>query len=666
MQIMPEFLLQQLIFISTTFVLLLVPGYAFLRAIFHRDQFTPLERFVLSVPISFSLITLSVIALDTFGALLTKQTLLITISAITLQFFVFVLFIKHKCSGQACPSTTFNFSKKQTTLIVMLIMFTTIVKGMFLINTIFPTATDLGHHMFWIEKITAQQKLPNYKKVEIEINEDNTADFTQPQDIADFIVGEHIIFAVIKTLTGQSVVSTFPSLVLFVINIFSVLTIFIFSRRLFARYKYGTHVAILTLLFIGPLWAISGAQAKFVSGGVIGNILGNLLIPATLYFLYRALNTKNSLLLIPTIVLGVTLAYTHHLSTLIFGYTFIFALVGFALLQKDGWQGYKNIFSLFKNYYIIPLILLSLGVLLILAPPSYLDKDAITSSIGAPSKSTRTGVPFEQLMYMLGSARFVFGVIGLLMLSGFAIMKRFGKFNNLGKKNHPTNLYGTVFLLGWGWTLLFMSLTPQLLKVNIISTRIATYGVFPLAILAGLSIIWIVHIIANRKKHSLVMPQFLITIFLFCIIIFVFVSGIRDNATSMNDAPKTNKALQTFHTGDYTSKVFKKQIANNTFWIVKDHNYITSDTWFKVFYAYDYSFPLSRSYFKRYETHPNRETCTREMISAPKSEFAKKCFKSLNIHAVIVNTQEDAGQFLNDDSFSRIYQNDELSVFIKK
>ncbi len=54
------------------------------------------------------------------------------------------------------------------------------------------------------------------------------------------------------------------------------------------------------------------------------------------------------------------------------------------------------------------------------------------------------------------------------------------------------------------------------------------------------------------------------------------------------------------------------------------------------------------------------------MISAPKSEFAKKCFESLNVHAVIVNTQEDAGQFLNDDSFNRIYQNDELSVFIRQ
>ncbi len=662
---MNEFLSQQLFFLSVTFALLFLPGYAFLRAVFHKDFFSTFERFVLSVPISFAIITLCVILLDLFNVLLTQQSLLITISVVTLQFFVFAIFIKHKCSGRTCPSTTtiFTFSKIQTVLIALLIIFTIVAKGLFLINTIFPTATDLGHHMFWVQKITTDQKLPDYKKIELETN-DNTPTFSQPQDIADFIEGEHIIFAVVKTFTGQSVVSTFPSLVLFVINIFSVLMLFILSRRLFERYRYGTHVAILTLLFIGPLWTISGAGTKFVSGGVVGNVIGNLLIPAVIYFVYRAFKEKKSTLLVGAILLLTGLAYTHHLSTLIFGYTFIFSLLGFIVLQKDGWDGYKKLFTLLKNPYVIPLLILSIGLLFFIAPPSYLNRDAVTSSIGTPSKSTRTGVPFEQLMYMLGSARFVFGVIGLLMLSGFALLKRFGKFAHLGKKNIPTNTYATAFLLGWGWAILLMSTVPQYLKVNIISTRIATYAAFPLAILSGLAIIWTIHIISKNKKLAL--PQFLITTFLFAVITFTFVSGVRDNATSMNDKPKTNQALQTFHTGDYTSKVFKKQILTNKFWIIKDHNYIVSDTWLKVFYAYDYSFPLSRSYFKRYETHPDKETCTREMISNPKSDFATKCFENLNVHAVIVNTTEDAGQFLNNDIFYRIYQNNELSVFVRK
>jgi len=664
---MSEFLSQQLLFIFITFGLLIIPGWFFLSALFHRDRFALLERFVLSVPISFVIITLAIISINALHIPLTKENILITLCVVVIPFILASIFIKHHCTGQTCPSSTtiFHFSKKQTLTITILIIFTILVKGFFLINTIFPTATDLGHHMFWVEKITVDQQLPDYKKIEVVMN-NNAASFTEPKDIADFIVGEHIIFAVIKTLTGQSVVSTFPSLFLFVINIFTVLLIFILTRRLFEKYKYGANIAIFTLLFIGPLWSISGAAAKFISGGVIGNILGNLLIPTIIYFLYRAFHEKKATLLVTAILLITGLAYTHHLSTFIFGYIFIFSIIGFIILQRDGWDGYKKLFLLLKNPYIIPLLILAVSMLLFLVPPSYLDRDAISSSVGAPSKSTRTGVPFEQLMYMLGSARFVFGIIGLLILSFFAFLHRIGALPHTSKKNTPTNIYGTVFLLGWGWALILMSLVPHFLKVNIISTRIATYGAFPLAILAGFSIIWLISTLSYHKKDTLILPQFLTSLTLFTIITFTFVSGIHDNATSMNDAPKANKALQTFHVGGYASKVFKNEISQNNFWLVKDHNYITSDTWLKVFFAHDYSLPLSRSYFKRYETHPDRETCTREMISAPKSDFAKNCFTNLNVHAVIVNTEQDAGQFLTNDNFYRIYQNNELSLFIKK
>jgi len=519
--------------------------------------------------------------------------------------------------------------------------------------------------MFWVEKITTEQRLPTYEKIKIN---PTTNTFNKPEHIADFIVGEHIIFAVIKTFTNQSVISTFPSLVLFIVNIFTVFMLFILSGRFFASYAYGTEISILTLLFIGPLWTISGAGAKFVSGGVIGNLLGNLLIPAILYFTYRAFTTKKAAMLAPAILLITGLAYTHHLSSLIFGYAFIFSLIIFIILNKTNLSEYKKLFSLFKNPYIIPLLALAVASLLFLAPPSYLDRDAISSSIGAPSKSTRTGVPFNQLMYMLGSARFVFGFLGLLILTTFCTLYRFNykKLINVANKNIPTNIYGASLLLGWGWALILMSLVPHLLKVNIISTRIATYAVFPLAILSGFVIMWFIHIYSNNTYKTLIAPRFILSLFLFITITFIFTSGLRDNATSLNAAPKTNKALQTFHTGDYVSKVLKKRITNENFWIVKDHNYITSDTWLKVFFAHDYSFPLSRSYFKRYETHPNRETCTREMISDPKSDFAFNCFRNLNVHVVIINTEDDSGQFLNNDDFYRIYQNNELSVFMRK
>ncbi len=662
---MNEFLTQQLLFLAITFGLLIIPGWFFLSTLFHRNQFAPIEKFVLSVPISFSLITLTVIIINALGIALTKENILITLGVIIIPLIITSIFVKQKCAGGTCPSTTtiFNFSKKQTVLIVILVIFTITAKGIFLTNTIFPTATDLGHHMFWVEKITTEQKLPTYEKIRID---PITNTFNEPEHIADFIVGEHIIFAVIKTFTGQSVVSTFPSLILFIINIFTVLILFILSRRFFSSYRYGAEIAILTLLFIGPLWTISGAGAKFISGGVIGNLLGNLLIPTILYFTYRAFTTKKATLLVPAIILVTTLAYTHHLSALIFGYIFIFSILGFIILQKDGWNGYKKLFALLKNPYILPLLFIAVMSLIVLAPPSYLDREAISSSIGAPSKSTRTGVPFQQLMYMLGEARFIFGFIGLLILSAFSLLKRFNKLPPSSKKNTPTNIYATIFLLGWGWALMSMSLVPQFLKVNIISTRIATYGAFPLAILSGFVIMWIISIFIYHKNKSLIAPQFMFMLFLFIIITVTFTSGLRDNATSLNSAPKTNKALQTFHVGKYANDKFGDKARNNNLWMVKDHNYITSDTWIKVFFANDYSFPLSRSYFKRYETHPDREICTREMISAPKTALAKECFNNLNVHAILVNTNEDAGQFNSSADFYRIYQNNELSLFIRK
>lgn len=100
--------------------------------------------------------------------------------------------------------------------------------------------------------------------------------------------------------------------------------------------------------------------------------------------------------------------------------------------------------------------------------------------------------------------------------------------------------------------------------------------------------------------------------------------------------------------------------------MVKDHNYITADTWIKVFFAYDYSYPLSRSFFKRYETHPDREKCTLHMISTPNTPEAQICFENLSVKTILVNTEEDASQFLTSDDFYRIYQNDEHSLFIRK
>ncbi|PID52156.1 MAG: hypothetical protein CR972_03375 [Candidatus Moraniibacteriota bacterium] len=654
---------EQIIFIAITSFLLFMPGWLFLLAFFHRKQFAPLEKFVLAVPMSFVITTLAIIITNACGFALT-QTTLISVLGVVLALLCFGIFRKKK-ELKHNTNQIFTFTKKQAILITILIVFTIVIKGTFLINAIFPTATDLGHHMFWVEKITKEQSLPEYKKTEILVKNDEIF-LSKPKPIADFIVGEHVIFATIKTFTGQTTVSIFPSLILFIINIFTVLMIFILTRQLTSTYTHGDIVSIFSLLFTGPLWAISGAGAKFVSGGVIGNIIGNLLIPTIIYFLYRAFCEKKPTLLIPAIITATALAYTHHLSTFIFGYIFIFSIITFIIFQRKGLRGYKNIFLLIKNYYIIPLLIIVIASLFFLHPPSYLNGETVSSSVGAPSKSTRTGIHFNQMMYMLGETRFILGLIGFFAVTGFMSLWRYGKLDHIDKKHYPVNIYAGSLILGWCGALLGMSMFPHILQVNIISSRIATYSAFPLAILSAFSLVWLGTTLLRNKDKRFFIPQGIILTFFFITLTYAFATGMRDNSTSMNDMPKTNSALQTFHAGHYANKAFGKNAENNDYWMIKDHNYITADTWLKVFFAHDYSYPLSRSYFKRYETNPNRERCTLHMISSPESPEAQSCFTNLSTKIILVNTEQDASQFLHSENFYRIYQNNELSLFVRK
>lgn len=658
---MLEFIQQQVVFILTIFGFLIVPGWLFLSAFFARNQFALVEKFILSVPIGFSLITLIIIVIDHFNISLTSPHILMIYAGMIMPLFIISLISRKKTTR--AHTDIFSFSTIQMITIAFLIFLTIFIKSTFLINTVFPTATDLGHHLYWVEKISVDHALPPYQKIEV-TTDSESSHLTEPTKIADFIVGEHIFLGILAIVTNLSVVSSFPSLFLLVINIFTALMLFVLVRRICEKHPRGALIAIITLLAIGPLWAISGAQAKFVSGGVIGNLIGNLLIPTIIYFFYRAFTEKRSSLLIPAIILVTTLAYTHHLSTLIFGYVFIFSLFVFIILQKDRWSTYAPIFALLKNYYIIPLIIILLTLLFVIAPPSYLDHSTIAETVGTPSKSSRIGTPFTDLITMLGEARVTFGVIGLFIITMIASKKYI-----FTKKIRPNvlriNIFGCAFFIGWTISLLLMSLVPHLLYINIISSRIATYNIFPLAIMTAFALTWLMDHI-TKKHTTILLPQKTTSIIFLLIFIFICTSGLRDNATSMNAAPQTNSALQTFHAGDYASKVLKNKISDGNFWMVKDHNYITSDTWLKIFFAYDYSFPLSRAFFSRYENNPDRETCTLDMISAPSSTSAQECYDNLHVGAVLVNTEQDATQFIRNDQFSRIYQNDELSLFIKK
>lgn len=660
-------LTDSLLFLVALSGMLFLPGYILLRTCFPTRAFATVERVILAPALSFIIMTLILIVADRCAIPLDRITvILITACTTALLFTIGVIMRRikphtYRTKTRQQHDTIFSrLTPLHTVIIVLLIVLTVGIKGYYLVNTIFPTATDLGHHLYWVAKAIHDHTLPHYTAQEIITHDTGHYGFSDPVAIPDFIVGEHALLAALFVVTGLPLVSVFPSLFLFVINIFTVLLLFVLARRMFDRTHYGTAIAILTLLIAGPLWAIGGAQAKFVSGGVIGNIIGNLLIPTTFYFLLRALREKRTTFLILAIISGTALAYTHHLSAFIFGYSLIFTIAIFLILNPVTHR-YGNILRLIRHPAVIAVLLTVTAWLIWIQPPPYLNTATITSSIGTPTKSTRIGIPVGQLPALLGEARFALGVVGVVLIGVTLLLRRVARYRNLPLL--PSTYAGTI-LLGWSTAIIAMSVVPHLLHVNILSARIITYAAFPLSIAAAYAITWAVAA-ALRDDATLRVPRYALSLLLAVCITYLFASGMKDNANAMRPAPRTNSALQTFHAGAYAADTFAAHAEHGDFWMLKDHNYITADTWLKIFFAYDYAYPLSRAYFARYESNPNRETCTLDMITDPVSDHARTCFADLHVRVVLVATEQDAAQFLTDPVFSRIYHNNTLSMFIR-
>jgi len=124
------------------------------------------------------------------------------------------------------------------------------------------------------------------------------------------------------------------------------------------------------------------------------------------------------------------------------------------------------------------------------------------------------------------------------------------------------------------------------------------------------------------SSQGLVISKLLRGTFLI-IFTFVLVSGLSDSAQSFKKQDSLTETNQTFSASDYLAK---NTTSNDM--IIKDHNYITADSWIKLFFMRGYKYPASRGYFKRYEDTGNRnqDVCTLVMISDPSTDQAQKCF----------------------------------------
>lgn len=633
--------------------LILLPGAFLVFRLLERThiRFSPLEFLLISC--------MAGIALLDFGMLLLARSH-IPFSRTTLTLFVALVLgmlflldwrrcsripqsLRRQLSAMLQP---IGFSRSELLLASGLILLTLFIKSIFLWNTILPTATDLGHHMYWSKVIATTGTLPSYSKMDI-VTENGASRIVPPLPIDDFIIGEHLPFAAIALVTSLNFLSAFPALVLLLVNLCSLLALSMLSFRLFEEYFHDTASArrgfLLTLFLAGPLWTLASPEAKYVSGGVVGNLFGNFLIPLTLLLIFRALKEKNSQLLALAFLSGGLLAYTHHLSTFVFLFIVLFIIVFFAFVN------YRSLLPTAISWGKLlfspaPLAILALLIfcVAVIYTPTYLDKEAIDTAVGAPSKATREGLSSIQLSQSVGAIRLGLGLAGLILLL-------------VSKKRA---MLSASLLIGWSIALSAMSLAPNMLFIDIPSNRVATYAASPFVLLAVFILLRISSKVTRDQPGSgLLKVSGVIAILL----TLTLSSGSFDNAGSLSESTH-QEATETFATASWLSD---RNEPNDI--VLKDHNYLAADAWMKLFFMRDYSYPLSRGLFGRYEDDGSRhERCSLLMISAPNTPAAQDCFSGTKTNLLVVNPQFDSAQFKKSPGTSLIYLSDSVAVYERK
>jgi len=641
-------------------LIMFFPGYFLLLAVFEKSKIlSVLEKFILSFG-------LGMIITDFIAFIYNKAGISITAFSSVLGALIFCLIsygiyiLKFRKNKKLTPNEIekkesekekklFSFSKKQFILILLLLFLTFFIKTAYLTGTVAPTATDMGHHTYWAKVIADNGKLTDY------------------ENMPDFIIGEHIVISEIHLISGESFFSAFPVNFLLFLNILGILTVFILTLRIFEN-KF---VAIFTLLFLGVLFAVTSPQAKFVSGGVVGNIIGNYFMPMIFYFFYRAFEflkdsdiikgetkqfqsnqTKKFLALGIFTTFG--LFYTHHLTAFIFLFIFLFLVIFFTVINyKDLTYLSKKIWKIIWSPQVISVLALGLFFFFFIFIPNYIKDNAVKIAVGHPSKSTRDGLSFTNLKSSIGEARLALGLLGLMLLA-----------LSYKRKN-----FGYAIISSWAIMLFIMSSQPQLLLINLPSSRIGNYLSYPLSILSAYGLVAIFKPnmfnfkMTNANSHfsNLISKKTLSATFII-ILIFVFINGLADSAQAFKKSPDFTPMVQTFSASKYLAQNTQKSDI-----ILKDHNYIaSSDTWIKLFFMRGYKYPLSRSYFKRYKNKTKLEKkCNLLMISSPDSSDAKKCFANTQVNVIMVNPLFDSAQFKKLNNFNKIYTTSGIAVFYK-
>ncbi len=634
---------KQFLFLMAIFLLLFWPGFSLLSFWQRKNPFLTLtEKLIASVGLSAAISTFLMIIIGRAGIRLNSLTITITVGVFGLFFFFFARWGKTAKKNKSSEKKESENIGNINGIFLAVFLLLVIIKTIYLLPNLVPSATDLGHHLYWVKKISSFGELPNYEKQEIILNENGKNIISQPRPISDFIIGEHLILSGIQMISGREFTSAFSLLTLFIIHLFSLLSLYALTRRIFENFSSAQNVAIWTLFFAGALYSISQSQMKYVSGGVVGNLFGNLLLPTIFLFLVIAIRKARADVLALAIFISFALIYFHHLSALIL--LLILLCFGAMMLFFN-----PRLFS----RQIIPLLLdqktwLTLGGAIIfflwIYTPSYIKNAAVKTIMGTPEAEEHLGFSFWQLVYSLGEPRATLAIFGLLILIFF---------------QKPRLTDTAALLTGWLLPLVFLILYPEAVKISMPSGRIANYLTFPIAILSAFALVWI----SEKIKQNTFFPVWLYHGILILALGAIIYNGFTDNNSYLKNfsAASIVRAQELFHSAEFLREKIPASLV-----IIHDHINIPGDAWIKVFLARDYNYPFYRAHFFRYKRATDKqEKCTLNLISAPNSQEARQCASDLNAHVFLVNETIDGQQFQHFNNYWKIYADPFNSVYFQ-
>ena len=641
---MLNFLGNQILFYISIILVLFFPGYFLLLAIFGKSgKFSSLEKFVLSFGLSIIITDVLLIFLNKTGIVINKTSLLIFFGLFFIACYLIFHFRQKRNAFQKTESERGKYSRAQILAIILVIFISIFFRAAHLAKNVTPSATDLAHHMYWVEKIIETGKISDFEKVDIVQNDGRYA-VSEPVKIDDFIIGEHLIFAAVGIISGANVVSAFPVTLLFLINIIGLLAIFILAKVFFDAFSWGKNIAILSIFFIGGIYALSAPQGNFISGGVIGNLIGNLFAPLAFYLLFRAIKENSPALFALGIFTIFGLIYTHHLSTFIFGFSLVFSFIFLAIIKGKGiFAELKKMFALALSAPVILTLLFGALFFFFIHTPGYIENQAVKTVIGEPSRTTKEGLAFSQLQSVAGESRLVLGIVGIVLLLA-------------GAKKYP---YQSAIISGWFFSIFILSWKPTLFHIDIPSARIGNYLIFPAVLAGAFAMAWFFEkYIYDCETGKAYLGKNLFLVIGALIFLYVLTSGLFNINQSFKSSSAGKKTVETFAISRYLAERTDSHDA-----IVKDHNYVPADSWMKVFFMRDYNYPFTRGLFFRYEGVKKREMCTLWMISTPNSSDARKCFSEIGIDFIVVNPNYDSAQFRDAERFWRVYASDNVDAY---